>query len=128
MNSIFYAPNMVQYTSRPAFLGKNMDNKYKDKIISELEKKVVPEFGQFEPISVIFNEADDSRFTFTVKPNDTEVSGKDAIFSFFSGNTARMAVTTRNFANKTAVDEYLKSLSDEDVDNIKKELKKKTEK
>ncbi len=133
MNSVKYFPNVIQYSSRvqnpfrTAFLGKNMDNKYLDKINKTLDKAIVPEFGRFEPINVIFDEEDESRFTITIKPEEADNKAKSAIFAYVNANTGKMIFTPKNFKDKKELEGYLKALSEEDIDHIKRELRKKTE-
>ncbi len=132
MNSVKYFSNVIQYPIgaqnpyKTTFLGKDMD-KYIEKINVVLNKGVVPEFGRFDPINTVFDEPDDSRFTFTVKPSDSSDTAKDAVFAFVNADTGRMIFTSKNFKDKIALETYLKTLSDEDIDHIKRELRKKTE-
>lgn len=139
MNSVFYKPHMLQYSSRikpvkrvsfgsAACLRRNMEEKkYIDKINETLKQRVVPEFGQFEPVSVIFDEDGDDRFTVTVKSVVGDDKGKDVLFAYVSAKTGRLAFATKKTEDNNELSKYLKTLSDNDIDHIKRELKKKAE-
>ena len=98
---------MLQYSSRikpvkrvsfgsAACLRRNMEEKkYIDKINETLHQRVVPTFGQFEPVSVIFDEDGDDRFTVTVKSVVGDDKGKDVLFAYVSAKTGRLAFATK---------------------------------
>lgn len=129
---------MLQYSSRAdrmknitfgfkPYAGKSMEEKkYIEKINDVLKTRIVPEFGQFEPISAIFNENDDSRFTFTVKPADND-KAKAVFFAYVNADSGKFAFSPKIFEDKGELESYLNSLSDADIDRIKRELRKKTE-
>ncbi len=135
MNSVFYSPNMLQLSIKPAFssfTGKNgMKNneysKYPDEIKAKINDKTIPEFGNFAPVSVGITLKNGNGIAFQVKPSKKNAAKKELITSFINAKTKDLSMQTKVFQNKDELLQYINSIDEESIEKMIKEFEADTE-
>lgn len=135
MNGIFYSPNMLQLSIKPAlssFTGKNdMKNneysKYPNEIKTKINDKTIPEFGNFAPVSAGIVLKNKNGIAFQVKPSKKNTARKELTISFINAKTKDLSMQTKVFQNKDELLQYINSIDEESMEKMVKEFEADTE-
>lgn len=144
-NSIFYSPNMVQFSARSPKDDKNRSNfahgaqsgynrivqfkkenmtmedcrEFLIKLKKDVNNDTVPEFGNFAPIVSNMRLKDDSGLAFKIGPVERHPERKELVTSFLNAKTGGIISRTRIFADKQKLLEYIDTI---DEDTLKKNI------
>lgn len=122
MNSVFYSPNMVQWSSRPAFKGQNMERDYRKEIKEKININTIPEVGDFAPVSAELKLENNERVAFCVTPSEENRKAKSLAISHIG---PKMPASSRfkEFPDKAKLLLYIDRLENFEIENMISELR-----
>ncbi len=123
MNSVFYKPNMVQWSKRPVFKGQHMEKDYLKDIKAKININTIPEVGNFEPVAAELKLENNERLAFCVTPFEDDRMAKRLSMAH-AGPNMPLSSRFRNFPDKAKLLEYIDSLENSDIEDMLSDIRK----